>query len=397
ALFYYNWVLHVAPYNRFHRIPHYRLPKNSWFRTLENQFKKDTNNGLNNSLVVAPEDQARKGPNYGPKNSAPLKHENPLKKSQPKKSSWVSKPDDGQRRRSFVWTRGGVGSDDRNNKKRGAVESEEECTGSTGDVSDNTSTQKDQNKVCRYWVSGNCVNDSKCGFLHSLSSGDSLSVLAKLEGHEKAVTGIALPVGTVKLYSGSLDGTVRIWDYHTGHCARVIDQYDKIGSLINEGRWVFVGMPNHVKALNIENSTEFSLEQPFGQVNAMMVANDMLFAGTQGGGLQDGVILAWKGDSEANPFQLAASMNGHTGAVICLTVGSKLLYSGSMDHTIRVWDLDTLHSIMTLHGHSDAVMSLLCWDKYLSCSLDQTIKVWGATEEGNLEAPLHRRKNMHVI
>ncbi|GAV56666.1 WD40 domain-containing protein, partial [Cephalotus follicularis] len=252
--------------------------------------------------------------------------------------------------------------------------------------------QKDQNKVCRYWVSGNCVKDSKCGFLHSWSSGDSLSVLAKLEGHEKAVTGIALPVGTGKLYSGSLDGTVRICDYHTGHCARVIDQYDKIGSLINEGRWVFVGMPSLVKALNIENSTEFSLEQPFGQVNDMVVANDMLFAGTQ-----DGVILAWKGGSEANPFQLAASMNGHTGAVICLTVGSKLLYSGSMDRTIRVWDLETLHSIMTLHGHSDAVMSFLCWDKYLlSCSLDQTIKVWGATEEGNLEVTI-TPKEEHVL
>ncbi|TYJ07154.1 hypothetical protein E1A91_A12G284500v1 [Gossypium mustelinum] len=30
-------------------------------------------------------------------------------------------------------------------------------------------------------------------------------------------------------------------------------------------------------------------------------------------------------------------------------------------------------------------MSLLCWDQFLlSCSLDQTIKVWVATENGNL-------------
>lgn len=41
---------------------------------------------------------------------------------------------------------------------------------------------------------------------------------------------------------------------------------------------------------------------------------------------------------------------------------------------------------MTLTGHTNAPMSLLCWDQYLlSCSLDQTIKVWIATEGGNLE------------
>lgn len=41
---------------------------------------------------------------------------------------------------------------------------------------------------------------------------------------------------------------------------------------------------------------------------------------------------------------------------------------------------------MTLDGHTDAPMSLLCWDQYLlSCSLDQTIKVWAAAEGGNLE------------
>lgn len=41
---------------------------------------------------------------------------------------------------------------------------------------------------------------------------------------------------------------------------------------------------------------------------------------------------------------------------------------------------------MTLDDHTDVPMSLLCWDQYLlSCSLDQTVKVWVATEAGNLE------------
>ncbi|KAJ9171313.1 hypothetical protein P3X46_014700 [Hevea brasiliensis] len=53
-------------------------------------------------------------------------------------------------------------------------------------------------------------------------------------------------------------------------------------------------------------------------------------------GLQDGIILAWKGSTEnPNPFELSLSLEGHTAAVICLTVGEKRLYSGSMDNTVR--------------------------------------------------------------
>jgi F-box/WD-40 domain protein 7 len=52
--------------------------------------------------------------------------------------------------------------------------------------------------------------------------------------------------------------------------------------------------------------------------------------------LQEGVILVWKDGPEANPFQLAAPLEGHTGAVVCLKVEANRLYSGSVDHTIRV-------------------------------------------------------------
>ncbi|KAF2290419.1 hypothetical protein GH714_012911 [Hevea brasiliensis] len=101
----------------------------------------------------------------------------------------------------------------------------------------------------------------------------------------------------------------------------------------------------------------------------------------------DGAILAWKGSAKnPNPFELASSMKGHTSAVTCLTIGRNRLYSGSVDNTIRAWDLNTLQCVHTLSGHNDAVTSLICWDQYLlSCSLDKTIKAWAFTEEGNLD------------
>ena len=47
--------------------------------------------------------------------------------------------------------------------------------------------------------------------------------------------------------------------------------------------------------------------------------------------------MAWKGTNETNvTFQVAATLKGHTRGVTSLVVGGKRLYSGSMDHTIRV-------------------------------------------------------------
>lgn len=242
--------------------------------------------------------------------------------------------------------------------------------------------QKDQQKACEQWMSDSCVEGNGCQYLHSWFHGVGFSMLAKLSGHIEAVSGIALPSGSDKLYSGSTDGTVRVWDCCTGQSVRVMNLGDVIGSLISVGSWVFVGMPNVVKAWNIQTEADFSLYELVGQIYTMTAARDMLFAGAQ-----NGVILAWKGSTESkNPFQLATSLEGHTGAVTCLAVGAKWLYSGSADSTIRVWDLDTLQCIYTLNGHADAVMSLICWNQHLlSCSLDQTVKVWFATDESRFE------------
>ncbi|MBA0812721.1 hypothetical protein Gohar_026661 [Gossypium harknessii] len=147
-------------------------------------------------------------------------------------------------------------------------------------------------------------------------------MLAKLEGHKKTIRGIALPSGHDKLYSGSSDGTARIWDGHTGKCLHFTNLGDEAGSLITEGAWVFIGMKNAVKALNIHSDFELNLKGPVGQVYAMIVAGDMLFAGH------------------------GASLEGHNGAVSCLAVGDKMLFSGSLDKTIT--------GVLTLCGMNDA-------------------------------------------
>ncbi|KAK7411460.1 hypothetical protein VNO78_02893 [Psophocarpus tetragonolobus] len=256
----------------------------------------------------------------------------------------------------------------------------------SGDRRDGTIVAKVSKKssptICKYWTNNNCVHGEKCLNLHSWFHGDGFSTITKLQEHKKAITGIALPVGSDKLYSGSTNGTVRIWDCHTGRCANTINLGAEVTSLISEGPWIFVGLKNVIMAWNTQTMSEFTLDGPKGQVLTMTVGNDILFAGSE-----DGVISAWRGSSEANslPFELVASLTGHTKAVVCLTVGGKMLYSGSKDKTIKAWNMDTLQCTMTLNEHTDVVTSLICWDQYLlSSSSDSTVKIWACIEVGTL-------------
>ncbi|GAU41284.1 hypothetical protein TSUD_349240 [Trifolium subterraneum] len=145
---------------------------------------------------------------------------------------------------------------------------------------------------------------------------------------------MTIPRGLDKLYTGSTDGTVRTWDYHTGECVNVANLRSEVTSLISDGPWIFVGLLNTVMAYNIDTASQYTLDGPIGQVRAMIVGNDTLLAGAE-----NGVISAWGGSSEGNsPFKLVASLHGHTKSVVCLVIGTLTkLYSGSEDQSIKVF------------------------------------------------------------
>ncbi|KAL6347074.1 hypothetical protein AAG906_012325 [Vitis piasezkii] len=71
-----------------------------------------------------------------------------------------------------------------------------------------------------------------------------------------------------------------------------------------------------INAWNIESCADLSLDGPVGQIYAMVVDHDMLFAGAE-----NGTIYAWKPNKETNAFELATTLGGHNCAVVSLTVG----------------------------------------------------------------------------
>eukprot|EP00249_Psilotum_nudum_P016690 c25947_g1_i3 orf=248-1564(+) len=262
--------------------------------------------------------------------------------------------------------------------------------GFKGGRSHSNGSRRIRDKPCSFFLRNSCTRGEHCNYLHAHSSTPDMSLISQLTGHEKAVRAITLPANTNLLYTGGQDKTVRIWDCATGECCNVVSMAGDVGCLLSESGWIFIGLPNEVKAWNFQTNGEQSLTGPKGQVHALAVYNDMLVAGTQ-----DGSILVWKFNPIANIFEPAASLCGHSGAVVTLEVAGGRLYSGSMDKSIRVWDLSSGHCVQTLQGHTNVVMGLLSWEQFLlSCSLDGTVKVWGVAQSGAFELQYTHPENL---
>jgi len=65
------------------------------------------------------------------------------------------------------------------------VNSASSTSGERSESSTNKNPLKPQEKLCNFWITGNCVKGDACPFLHSWFHGVDFAMLAKLEGHKK--------------------------------------------------------------------------------------------------------------------------------------------------------------------------------------------------------------------
>jgi len=93
-------------------------------------------------------------------------------------------------------------------------------------------------------------------------------------------------------------------------------------------------------------------------------------------GLQDHTVRVLNMNKD-----LIWELNGHTEAVycVCITLDNKYIISGSLDTTVRIWDIESGHCKRILQGHTRSV-SVVCVSAcnrfIISGSEDGTIKIW---------------------
>jgi F-box/WD-40 domain protein 7 len=105
-----------------------------------------------------------------------------------------------------------------------------------------------------------------------------------------------------------------------------------------------------------------------GAVSCLTVKDQILFSGSG-----DNTIKIW----DIENGKEIRTLNGHQAPVCCLTVQDGILFSGSSDNTIKIWDIESGTELKTLAGHQAPVCCLTVQDGILfSGSSDNTIKIW---------------------
>ncbi|MBS0604679.1 MAG: WD40 repeat domain-containing protein [Verrucomicrobia bacterium] len=190
-----------------------------------------------------------------------------------------------------------------------------------------------------------------------------------LQGHDTVVSSLALD--GQRLFSGSYDKAIKVWDLNTNTCTATLQGHDNaVMSLALDGQKLFSGSSdNTIKIWDLNTNTCTATLQ--GHDNAVMslaLDGQKLFSGSS-----DNTIKIW----DLNTNTCTATLQGHMRTVSSLAQDGQRFFSGSYDKAIKVWDLNTNTCTATLQEQGGAVHSLaLDGQRLFSASYLGTIKIW---------------------
>ena len=240
------------------------------------------------------------------------------------------------------------------------------------------------------------------------------NLLRRLSGHSQGVK--TLHFDGAKLITGSLDKTIRVWNYNTGQCVSTYRGHtDSVLSIDAYKKIIVSGSAdNTIKVWHVESRTCFTLRGHTEWVSCVKLhpSSFTCFSCSD-----DMTIKMW--DIREN--KLLKTFQGHVGQVqkvIPLTIideenlisdidydrnykdpelDAALKYpthllSCSLDNTIKLWHVQSGTCLRTHFGHVEGVWDIAADNfRIVSGSHDKTVKVWDL-QSGKL---IHSFGNMH--
>ncbi|PRP81779.1 hypothetical protein PROFUN_10649 [Planoprotostelium fungivorum] len=166
------------------------------------------------------------------------------------------------------------------------------------------------------------------------------------------------------LLSAGADRAIKVWDIETLECKKVLTGHnDCIWHIVDGGAdMIYTSSDDHtVKGWNMT----ITLGQ---RIVSIAVGCGFICLGSH----DDCKIKVYGISGE-----YITEFVEHNWEVWQLLISDNYLFSGSFDHTIKVWDLDTFQCVKTLNGHKGYVHALSLSKKTLfSGSGDKTTKIW---------------------
>ena len=197
------------------------------------------------------------------------------------------------------------------------------------------------------------------------------------------------------LASGSLDGTIKLWDVAGGR-ELLTQNGDEISvntvAFSPDGRILASGgQENTIKLWDVASGRELRTVSCETDVNSVADGVTSVAFSPDGrtlaSGSDDGTINIW---DVASGHELRTFAD-HTNAVVSIAFSpdGRTLASGSWDKTIKLWDVISGRELRTIAGHSDRIATVAFspdGSTLASGSWDKTIKLWEVASGRELRA-----------
>ncbi len=204
-------------------------------------------------------------------------------------------------------------------------------------------------------------------------------LLSVFEGHESTVSAVAFTADGRRAVSGSWDKTLRVWDLASGKCERVLSghtEYVAGLALSPDGSHALsAGWDQTLRLWDLAAGAEVGVFRGHtSNASAVTFAPDGRFAVSVG---WDQTARAWDVESR----QCVSVLEGHTNNVtaVCLTPSGRQVVTGGVDRDIKLWDLKARRVLRQFSGHEAEVTALVFTPDgrhLISGARDKTVRVW---------------------
>ncbi len=195
-----------------------------------------------------------------------------------------------------------------------------------------------------------------------------------MSGHQGFVLGVGFSPDDARLYSGSIEGDVHVWDparkvrlevWQGCHRGPILSL-----AVAPNGQVLTAGLDGSVGLWSRDGELVHQLTGHDGGVHGIAISDQLIASASA-----DRRIRLW----HRRTGELARTLEGHDETVTCLAfLDSQRLLSGSRDRTVRLWDVGGTAPPKVFAGHNWWVtkVAAVAGGRFVSTSEDCTLRVW---------------------